>query len=198
MATILSTSELLSYQPMIISATAGTIVSRKLIETVEQRIPIMINNYFISETMQVQATAVFNQTAGTIIIDQNNWSEFGFKNGDDIFIYNSLRNEGYLSVDTFVTDIATIASAYTVYDEAYNNNLGQAILFAVVQWPLDIKYIASEMIYYDIEIRPKRSLGIRSRSLGPLSESYGGETGTFGYPVELIDRLEKYSIARFN
>lgn len=197
MATILSTSDLLAYQPLI-TATAGTILSRKYIEVVEQRIPIITNNYFTSEVLQVACTATFNQTAGTIIIDQTSWGTFGFKNGDNIFIYSSLRNEGYLKVDTFTNAIATVASSYTVYDESYNNNLGNVIIFSVVQWPMDIKMIASEMIYFDVELRSKMTPGVRSKSLGPWSESYSGETGRYGYPVEILGKLEKYCIARLN
>lgn len=195
MATILSVSELLDFQPNI-TATSGTILSRKWIEVIEQRIPLITNNYFTSDIMQVNCTATFNQTAGTIIIDQNTWSEFGFKDGDNILIYKSLRNEGYLQVATFVDSTATIASGYTVYDEAYNLNLGNIIYFGVVRWTTDIKAIASEMIYYDAELRSKRTPGIRSRSLGPLSESYSGDTGTYGYPMEILEKLEKYNIAR--
>jgi len=194
-ATILSVSELLDFQPNI-TATAGTIISRKWIEIVEQRLPLLTNDYFTSDIMHIDCTATFNQTAGTIIIDQNTWSQFGFKDGDNILIYKSLRNEGYLQVDTFVDSTATIASAYTVYDEAYNYNMGRIIYFGVVHWTIDIKAIASEMIYYDAELRSKRTPGIRSRSLGPWSESYAGDTGTFGYPLEILEKLEKYNIAR--
>jgi len=194
-ATILSTTELLNFQPSI-TASAATILTRKWIEVVEERIPLITNNYFTSDVLQINCTATFNQTAGTIVIDQNTWSEFGFKDGDNILIYKSLRNDGYLKVDTFVTNTATIASTYSVYDEAYNYNLGNVVFFSVVRWLNDIKAIASEMIYYDAELRNKKTPGIRSRSLGPLSESFSGDTGTYGYPLEILEKLEKYTIAR--
>ena len=197
MATILSVSELLDFQPSI-TASSATILARKWIESVEQRLTLITNNYFTSDIMQLNCTATFNQTAGTIVIDQNTWSEFGFKDNDNILIYKSLRNDGYLQVATFVTNTATIASAYTVYDEAYNLNLGNIIYFGVVRWTTDIKSIAAEMVYYDAELRSKRTPGIRSRSLGPLSESYSGDTGTYGYPVEILEKLDPYRIARLS
>jgi hypothetical protein len=196
-ATILSSSELLNYQPLI-TATAGTILTRKWIETVEQRIPLITNNYFVSDTIQVNCIATFNATAGTIVIDQTSWEEFGFKNADDILIYRSLRNDGYFHVDTFATATATIATTYSVIDESYSTNDGPAILFAYVKWPIDIKDIASEMIYFDAELRSKMTPGVRSKSLGPWSESYSGDTGKFGYPVEILGKLDNYIIARLN
>jgi hypothetical protein len=196
MPTLLSATDCTIYFPAI-SATVGTITSRKLIETVETRLPLILNNYFVNEKVSIECGAVYNATARTITLDGNNWEEFGFKNGDKIFIYGSLRNDKYAEVSTFSGEIATLASAYSVVAEHYSNSSTTPALFSLVEWPEDVKQVAAEMVYFDADIRGKVAANIKSRSLGPLSESYTtGNEDMFGYPREITAKLDHYRIAR--
>lgn len=179
-----------------ISASAATIYSKRLIQKVQNRILIITNNYFNSDDIVMDTTAVFNATARTIIVDQNSWAEFGFQATDDIYIYNSYRNDGVVTIESLSTNTAIINAVNSIKDESFNNNLGKIIHFSLVKWPDDVQDIACEMIYYDNDVRSKRSPGIRSRSLGPLSESYSDDSGSYGYPADLLSKLDKYCIVR--
>jgi hypothetical protein len=196
MPVLITPAEVIQYSS--ITASAQTILDKKLIETLEFRLPTILNNYFTSDGMQIQVTAKFNPTANTITIDQNSWDIFGFKNGDPIYVYSSYRNDGYKKIDTFITNVAYVNSAYSVIDESFPTNLGRVITFALVYVPLDVKAVMAEMIAYDYDIRPHRSAGIKSRSLGPLSESYSIDIDNFGYPNSLLDKLERYKLVRLN
>lgn len=201
MATILSIAELKSWTN--ITATDAVIESKKLVETVETRLPIILNNYFTSDDIQLESTARFNATARSITIDTSeNWVDYGFLAGDYIYIYNSYRNDKYVEISSLTSNVMVLTSAYSVIDEYFNSNDGKMILFSMVSWPQDVKMVAAEMCYYDYEMRStigvgKMSPGIKSRSLGPLSETYSGETGQFGYPIELLSKLDAYRLARF-
>jgi hypothetical protein len=196
MPVLITPAEVIQYSS--ITASAQTILDKKLIETLEFRLPTILNNYFTSDGVQIQVTAKFNPTANTITIDQNSWDIFGFKNGDPIYVYSSYRNDGYKKIDTFITNVAYVNSAYSVIDESFPTNLGKVITFALVYVPLDVKAVMAEMIAYDYDIRPHRSAGIKSRSLGPLSESYSIDIDNFGYPNSLLDKLERYKLVRLN
>lgn len=199
MATILTATELTVYTS--ISASVGTIATRKLIETVEARLPMILNNYFTSDIIQIETTATFNATANTITLGTEHWDDYGFKANDNMFIYNSYRNDKYCIISSLADEVLTLTSAYSVVDESFGENDGALILFALVQWPEDVKMVAAEMCYFDYEVRKgigigKISPGIRSRSLGPLSESYSIDVDQFGYPNSILDKLDKYRIAR--
>jgi hypothetical protein len=194
MATILSIAELKSFTS--ITATDAEIESKKLIETVETRLPQILNNYFVSNDVYVLTSAIFNATARSITIDQTSWEEYGFQAGDDLFIYNSIRNEGYKKILSLTNNVAILATAYSAINESYSNNLSKSILFSLVTWPMDVKLVAAEMCYYDFDVRNKISANIKSRSLGPLSESYSDNSGSFGYPAEILNKLDHYHIAR--
>jgi hypothetical protein len=196
MPIILTATECTIYSS--ITASVQTILDKKLIETVEYRLPMMLNNYFTSDGVQVQTTASFNATANTIAINQNSWSTFGFKDGDPIYIYSSYRNDKYCKIDSFSNNIAYVNSAYSVVDESFPTNLGKVITFVLVYFPIDVKMVAAEMIAFDYDVRGKRTQGIKSRSLGPLSESYTVDSDNFGYPNSILDKLERYRLVRLN
>lgn len=181
-----------------ITASAATIISKEMIEIVQERILLITNNYFTSDVVAIQDTMDFNATNNTIILDGNKWEEFGFKNGDDILIYSSLRNDGVKTISSISNYTATITSAYSVIDESFSTNDGPVISILMIHWPKDVQHIAADMIYYDNDLRNKKSAGIRSRSLGPLSESYSDDSGYFGYPVEIINKLDQYKLVRLN
>lgn len=199
MATILSIAELQAWTD--ITASVQTIESKRLIENVETRIPLILNNYFISEDIQLQSTVRFNATGRTITLSTSTekWEDYGFLAGDYIYIYGSYRNDKYVEIASITNNIITLTSAYSVVDEYHNNSEGKCILFARVDWPIDVKQVAAEMCYYDSDVRSKRTLGIKSRSLGPLSESFSGiDENPFGYPSEILNKIEHYKICRLN
>ena len=172
-----------------ISASAATITASGLIPIVQERIIQICNNDFATDLM-VQASCTFNATAATIVLDANDWADFGFADGDEIVIVNSYRNDGYYTVSAFSDETATL-SVGSVVDELS----GRSIIFSVVKWPLAVKQAAAQMVAYDYDTRPQRTPGVKSFSLGPFSESYSDSNSTdkglgiFGYPQEILGML---------
>jgi hypothetical protein len=181
-----------------ITASVATIISKEMVEIVQERILLITNNYFTSEVVAICDTADFNATNRTIILDGNKWEEFGFKANDDTLIYQSLRNDKVVTISSISDYTATLTSACSVVDESYSSNDGPLIYFFMVQWPIDIQHIACDMIYFDNDVRNKVASNIRSRSLGPLSESYTVDSDKFGYPDSILKKLEKYTLVRLN
>jgi len=173
-----------------ISASVQTIIHKQLIEEMRDKIAMKTNNYFVTD-LGFEDCMTFNTTANTIIAQGNNFSDFNFLAGDDVFIYGSYRNDGYATVDNVDGETLTLTSAVSVIDELS----GRSILVAVVKWPLEVKKIAARMIAYDYDVRPKRK-GLTSRSLGPLSESFGEQMDDDGYPLSITESLSKYTIVR--
>ena len=179
-----------------ISCSAGTTTLTLLIPIVQERITDICNNNFLTD-MFLQGTLTFTSAAGTIV-SGNDWTLEGFQAADEIYIYGSYRNDGYKTIGSVTTVTITVASGSSVVSELS----GRSILVSVVKWPEPLKYIAAQMIKYDYDDRPSKSIGVTSRTLGPYSESFGSSSVTasnkYGYPDELVDSLAIYTIARLN
>lgn len=179
-----------------ISCSAGTIVNSGLIGIVQARINTICNNYFLTD-MDYEGPITFNATAGTMTAGAN-WDDYGFLADDEIYIYNSYRNDGYKIVGSVTSTVLTLATGSSCVAELS----GQTILVSVVRWPSELKYIAAQMVKYDYDDRAARAIGITSHSLGPFSESYASPNSMgstpFGYPQEIIDSLASYTIVRLN
>lgn len=179
-----------------ISASAGTILSSGLIPIVQERINYITNNFFLTD-MAIQGEFTFNATANTITSSAR-FDDEGFIDGDEIYIYNSYRNDGYHTVDTVGTTTVSISSSTSVIAE----KAGRDILISVVQWPTALAYLAAQMVKYDYDARPAAEPGVKSKTLGPYSVSYATSSGSnstpYGYPQELVDGLMSYTIVRLN
>lgn len=178
-----------------ISASAGTITSSGLIPIVQERINYITNNFFLTD-MYIAGTVTFNATAGTIVAGSD-WNDEGFVAGDEIYIYNSYRNDGYKTVGSVTTVTLTVSSA----DSIINEPSGRSVIVSIVKWPNALKYIAAQMVKYDYDDRPSIIPGVNAMSLGPYSVQYGTagfNPQPYGYPKHLIDSLATYTIARLN
>jgi hypothetical protein len=181
-----------------ISASAATIVASGYIEKVQNRICMMLNNYFIQDGIAIQTTATFNATARSIITSAEVWENYGFQEGDDIYIYGSLRNDGVQTVESLSGMEMILTSACSVVNEAFTNSTNAFILFGLIQWPMEVRIIAAKMVAYDYDVRDKISANVKSHSLGPFSETFtDGKEDEFGYPKKLTEELTDFRIARF-
>ena len=174
-----------------ISASAATIVASGLIPVVQENITMMTNNYFLTD-LDLQDAMIFNATARTIVA-VNSWETYNFLADDDIFVYNSYRNDGYYTVNTVSTKTITLATGATVVAELS----GRSILVSVVKWPVAVQRVAALMVAYDYDIREKSAANIKSHSLGPFRETFtDGEKDEWGYPLKITNMLTDYKIAR--
>lgn len=187
---ILTATEVTIYSN--ISASIVTILAKNLIPIVQARLVIILNNYFLSD-LSLTDTMTFDATARTIIAGGNSFDEQNFLPGDDIFIYNSYRNDGYYTLESVSDKTLTLVSGSSVVNELS----ARSIIISVVKWPLEVKSVAARMCAYDYDYRDKAAANIKSRSLGPLSETYtDGEKDEFGYPKKITELLTPYRIAR--
>ena len=181
-----------------ISATAGTIVDSGLIPIVQERINLITNNYFTSDLF-VQSDMIFASATNSITASVD-WEDEGFIAGDEIYVYYSYRNDGYHTIQSLSGQSIIVTSATSVIAEKQ----ARPILISVVQWPKAIAYLAAQMVKYDFDDRGNQEAGVKSKSLGPYSVTFGVETTgsgkvtPFGYPAALIDGLSPYTIARLN
>ena len=175
-----------------ISASAGTITASGLIPVLQDRIRTICNNPFVID-IYGQDKMAFNSTNGTIIASSVNFETEGFVAGDEIYIYNSYRNDGYKVLSSVSSLTLTVASGYSVVSEPS----ARSILISVTKWPDALKFIAAQMVKYDYDDRPKRAVGVNSETLGPYSVSYGTagfNPNPYGYPQEFIDSLMAYKL----
>lgn len=177
-----------------ISASAGTIISSGKIPNIQARINRLTNNYFTTD-LYLQGAMNFNGSALTIS-GPSSFEQEGFLqvySNWDIYIYNSYVNDGYQTIASINSNIITLVSGSTIYEELS----GRSVMINLVKYPIELKEIAAEMIYYDMEIRNLKKADIKSFHLGPFGESYGGDVDeTYGYPKKIVDRLIPYTIAR--
>ena len=173
-----------------ISASVLTIIESQLVEHVTDRINQITGNQFTTEIC-AQDRMTFDGSALTVTASSADFAENGFAAGDEIYIYRSYRNDGYYTVGSVSEKTLTLESGSTITDELS----GRSIIVSLVSWPRPLKQIAANMIKYDLESRRARDPGVRSRSLGPWSESYAPETED-GYPAEILEGLRPYRIAR--
>lgn len=174
-----------------ISASAQTITDSGLIPIVQERVTMMTNNYFLTD-LELQGAMTFNATARTIVAE-NSWASWNFLAGDDVFVYNSYRNDGYYTIDSISTETMTLIAGSEVTDELS----GRSVLVSVVKWPLPVKQAAALMVEFDYDTRPKVGANIRSHSIGPFSESFtDGAKDAWGYPEKITNMLVDYRIAQ--
>lgn len=186
---ILTATECTQYSN--ISASAQTITDSGLIPIVQERVTMMTNNYFLTD-LDLKGAMTFNATARTVVAE-NEWSSWNFLADDDVFIYNSYRNDGYYTVDSISSETMTLIAGSEVTDELS----GRSILVSIVKWPVPVKQVAALMVAYDYDSREKQAANIKSHSLGPFSESFtDGEKDQWGYPKKITNMLDDYRIAR--
>lgn len=175
-----------------ISASAATITASGLIPPVQERITVITNNQFVTD-LALQSTVTFNATARTITTTGGDaWASWGFAAGDEVYVYNSYRNDAYYTVLSVSGSALTLVTGSNVVDELS----GRSVLVSVVKWPADLKPVAARMVEYDYEQRGKRTPGLKSFSLGPWSESYGEGVGVYGYPEDILEPLYDHRVVR--
>jgi len=107
-----------------ISTGVTAISASGLIPIVQERINLITNNYFVTG-MYLQGTVVFDATAGTIT-SPNSFADEGFAVADEVYIYNSYRNDGYKTVSAVSTVTLTMTDVLIAEPSA------RSILISVV------------------------------------------------------------------
>lgn len=111
-----------------------------------------------------------------------------FKEGDTIQITESSFNEGLYVISEIADDVITIEGSMDETD----------VLVTKVEYPIDVKMGAVNMLKWDLENRDK--IGIQSETISRHSVTYfnmDGANSVMGYPTSLLGFLKPYVKARF-
>lgn len=130
-----------------------------------------------------QVYATFFASNGTVIARGENFASVGFAAGQDVFIRDSYRNDGYFEVSAVSTSTMTIAStiASTGTIAFADEATGASVYIAVVDWPQGIKPLVASLIQFDFQER------------GSWKESETGGFGVYGYPKRLLKDFLNYT-----
>ena len=187
---VLTADEVIQYSN--ITAPAGQITSSGLIGMVQAKIIAWTNNNFTTD-YYCETSGAFDGSNKTL--SGSGFTDAELASGDDVYIYGTIRNNGIKEIATVTNSLITFTTASSVITEAE-----KVVLVELVKWPEPVKYAAAQMVAYDYDIRPTITPGVRSRSLGPFSESYttmqGGVIGS--YPIDIMDALTPYKILRLD
>ena len=175
-----------------ISATAAAIDDAGFIPIVQERINFITNNYFVSDKIYYEGSYTSVPASDTITCNSN-LHDLGFYSGDEFYLYNSYRNDGYYTAETVSAETIVIASTESIVEEPS----GACVLISLVNWPVALKYIAAQMVKYDYDDRKASTAGMISETLGPYRyQKSEGINSPFGYPKELIDSLAQFTVVR--
>lgn len=129
---------------------------------------------------------IYAKTARTVATSQFDLREY-YQVGNDVIIEGTMLNNGYRIIEAVAEHLVTLADDGTeVWDE-------DTVLSAltVAMFPDSIKDAVAEMAAWDV-FSSRKTAGISSESLGGYSVSYKGDIGQFGYPRELIAKLDGF------
>jgi len=148
----------------------------------------LTNNRFTTD-IYVYGRVLFDATAGVITAPVNVETE-GFAAGDDIYVYGSFKNDGFVTIATVATNLITVSSDDTIVNEPSGRN----VYLQVVSWPKSLAYAAAQLVKFDYDDRASYDPQVASESLGPHSVSYRASGESFGYPHELLTVLEPFKM----
>lgn len=109
--------------------------------------------------------------------------------GDTVQISESMYNNGVYTIADIGDGFITLNKK--LYDES-------AVLVTKVEYPMDVKIGAVNMLKWDVENREK--IGIQSETISRHSVTYfnmDGDNSVMGYPKSLLGFLKPHMKARF-
>ncbi len=142
-------------------------------------------NYRGDDTLYIlrQVDATFSAASALITARGENFASTLVAAGQDIFIKDSYRNDGYYQVDSVSTSTLTIAS--TLSAAFVDEGTGASVFIAVVDWPNSIKNNVASLIQFDYQER------------GTWKESEAGGFGIYGYPNNMLRDFQWWTKPRY-
>lgn len=146
------------------------------------------NNYFHNNKVRLYSGLFTVSSSGTITVTGTNFSTYSFASGDEIHIFDSVRNDGFYTAATVSSATITLSTADTVKGETQETD------FTIVKMevPDSIKPVLASMIKYRIDSPMGNA---QSESLGDYSVTYGPMPS--GYPQGIQSNMNKYKCLRF-
>lgn len=155
----------------------------QLIPIVEQAICDYCNTDFVDENYDF-----FSSGNIVFLSSDNSINLSGIENkklvvNDTIRVYNSLRNNQAFTVSSVTTDKIIVNSINTIIDE----NEGKAVYITKIKYPISIKFIASQMINYNLE---NLTPGMKSEKIDDYTITLQNTIN--GYPENYMTGLQIY------
>ena len=122
--------------------------------------------------------------------------EKGFLSGMDITVLGGGANEGLYHISSASTGKLSLTEYGILIDQdqddTSDNNYIGSILISRVKWPEALKLPAAQMVNY--LIKDATANNVQSEKLDDYSVTYKALAiaGSNAYPVEILDRLDKY------
>ena len=158
-----------------------------LLPGLRDRLRRVTNNKFIRKAVQIVSSGIsFAETSGIITVDINPITE-GFADEENILVEDSVKNDGYFTIDGIST------TTLEVEEDLVDEDLDEEVTITFVKWPEAINNTLVGMLRYDILEREKKK-GLASESIGDYSVSW--LAGITDYPSDLIGELINYTRPR--
>jgi len=176
---------------------------KSLIPYVQDKVITITNNKFKQPRVYLRTSEIIFASADnpTITIDDPafDFDDIGFKNGDDICIEGTMKNDGIYQISTVGTDSLTLTvdASGVIRDEDAVNDFSYTytdVVVSLVVFPRAIKPAVANMIRYDMLERVNRT-GVSSETIGNYSVSYAraAQLG-YDYPDDVVGGLDPWVI----
>lgn len=147
------------------------------------------DNYFHNNKVRLNSGMfTVSSSANSIVVSGTNFSTYSFLTGDEIHVYDSMRNDGVYTAATVSSATITLSTADVVQNETRETE------FTVVKIdvPNSVKPVLASMIKYRMDSPMGNA---QSESLGDYSVTYGNMAS--GYPSGLQAHINKYRCVKF-
>jgi hypothetical protein len=154
------------------------------IRTITEVIPRYCNHEWLDSEYMRLADIIFS---GDTLTRVGSGFDDTFFTGDTLWIYGSRRNDGVYDISAVTDDAITVSPDVTL-DMTDDDVI--TLLSAV--YPKLVQDIAARMVWFDVYVRPNRSPGLSSESIGSYSYSKMELVGGVDYPQDVIAGLGLY------
>lgn len=154
------------------------------IRAVTETIPRYCNHEWLDAEYMRLADIIF--TGDTLTRVGSGFDDTFFK-GDTLWVYGSRRNDGVYDISAVTDDAITVTPDVTL-DMTEDDTV--TLLSAV--YPRALQDITARMVWYDVYVRPSRTPGVSSESIGSYSYSKAEFVGGIEYPSEIVAGLSLY------
>jgi len=172
------------------------------IPLVEEDLIDYLNNTFSDGYVYRESASAFtfvrgdSDTADYITDTEAEFVEKGFLSGMDVIVQGGGANVGLHTVDSASTDKLKLSDYGILIGQDQNDtkddNYIGTILISRVKWPNALKLPAAQMVWY--LINDAKASNVQSEKLDDYSVTYKAlaVAGSNAYPVEVLDRLQKW------
>jgi len=140
--------------------------------------------------IQANTIAFVDSDPDTITDSGSGFLDASFAAEMDVYVEDSLYNDGLYNVDTVVAGTLTLDSTESVVTEA----AGENILITRIKWPKGLLMIVAQIIWQNITRAQNKD--VKSERIGDYSVTYT-DLSSGGYSSYITSALNKYRRPRF-